>query len=150
MTPEQNQLVRDSFAQIKPIAPQAAAMFYARLFELDPSLRALFKGDMAAQGQKLVAMIATAVAGLDAPAALIPALRALGERHRSYGVRADDYETVATALLWTLEKGLGAGFTPAVKHAWLACFTLIAGEMKSAAALHTPAITPSAVPSRPS
>ena len=132
MTPEQKQLVRDSFAKLAPIADDAAALFYQRLFTLDPKLRALFTHDMKEQGRKLMSMIATAVAQLDKVEALVPVLRALGKRHIGYGVRDSDYDTVATALLWTLEKGLGADFTPAMKDAWTACYGVLAGEMKAA------------------
>ena len=134
MTPEQKQLVRDSFAKVAPIAPTAAELFYGRLFELDPSLRPLFKGDMKEQGRKLMAMIATAVAGLDKLDTIVPAVRALGKRHAGYGVIDAQYDTVAAALLWTLEQGLGPDFTPATKEAWTACYTLLAGQMKEAAA----------------
>jgi hemoglobin-like flavoprotein len=132
MTPEQKQLVRDSFAKLAPIADDAAALFYQRLFTLDPKLRALFTHDLKEQGRKLMSMIATAVAQLDKVEALVPVLRELGKRHVGYGVRDSDYDTVATALLWTLEKGLGADFTPAVKDAWTACYGVLAGAMKAA------------------
>jgi hemoglobin-like flavoprotein len=132
MTPEQKQLVRDSFAKLAPIADDAAALFYQRLFTLDPKLSALFTHDMKEQGRKLMSMIATAVAQLDKVEALAPVLRALGKRHIGYGVRDSDYDTVATALLWTLEKGLGADFTPALKDAWTACYGVLAAEMKAA------------------
>lgn len=132
MTPEQKQLVRGSFAKLAPIADDAAALFYQRLFTLDPKLRALFTHDMKEQGRKLMSMIATAVAQLDKVEALVPVLRELGKRHIGYGVRDSDYDTVATALLWTLEKWLGADFTPAMKDAWTACYGVLAGEMKAA------------------
>ena len=134
MTPDQKQLVRDNFAKVAPIAPTAAELFYGRLFELDPGLRPLFKGDMKEQGRKLMAMIATAVAGLDKLDTIVPAVRALGKRHAGYGVIDAQYDTVAAALLWTLEQGLGPDFTPATKEAWTACYTLLAGQMKEAAA----------------
>jgi hemoglobin-like flavoprotein len=132
MTPEQKQLVRDSFAKLVPIADDAAALFYQRLFTLDPKLKALFTHDMKEQGRKLMSMIGTAVAQLDKVEALVPVLRELGKRHVGYGVRDSDYDTVATALLWTLEQGLGADFTPALKDAWTACYGVLAGEMKAA------------------
>ena len=134
MTPKQKQLVRDSFAKVKPIAHAAAAMFYDRLFVLDPSVRPLFKGDMEEQGRKLMAMIATAVASLDKIETIVPAMHDLGRRHSGYGVKPANYDTVGTALLWTLEQGLGADFTAETREAWTACYTLLAGEMKSAAA----------------
>ena len=74
----QKALVQTSFAQVRPIADAAAALFYRRLFELDPTLRPLFKGDLKEQGSKLMDMLTLAVKGLDRPEALLPALAALG------------------------------------------------------------------------
>ncbi len=134
MTPEAQALVRNSFAKVVPIAPQAAAMFYARLFELDPGLKPLFKGDMNEQGRKLMAMIGTAVASLDKLEAIVPAVQDLGRRHAGYGVPASSYDTVGAALLWTLGQGLGDGFTPDVQAAWTEAYTILATTMKDAAA----------------
>jgi len=134
MTPEQKTLVQDSFKKVVPISETAAELFYGRLFELDPGLKKLFKGDMKEQGRLLMAMIGTAVGGLDDLGAIVPAVQALGVRHKKYGVTDKDYDTVAAALLWTLEKGLGAAFTPAVKDAWVAVYGVLAGTMKQAAA----------------
>lgn len=133
MTPEQITLIRDSFAKVVPIAPQAAELFYGRLFELDPSVRPLFKGDMREQGRKLMAMIATAVANLDNLAAVVPAVQDMGRRHAGYGVQAVHYATVGSALLWTLERGLGDAFTPACRDAWTAMYGTVAGVMQQAA-----------------
>jgi len=122
-------LVKDSFRKVLPIADQAAALFYARLFELDPQLRHLFRGDMVEQGRKLMTMIATAVASLERLETLVPAVRELGARHAGYGVTEEHYGTVGAALLWTLEKGLGPEFTPAVREAWTTTYSLLANTM---------------------
>ena len=122
-------LVKNSFRKVLPIADQAAALFYARLFELDPSLRPLFRGDMAEQGRKLMTMIATAVGSLERLEQIVPAVRALGARHSGYGVKEEHYATVGAALLWTLEKGLGPEFTPAVREAWTSTYSLLANTM---------------------
>ncbi len=127
------ELVQQSFAKVEPIAEAAAQMFYNQLFELDPSLRDLFKGDMKQQGRKLMEMIKAAVVGLDDIAALVPVVQQLGVRHGGYGVQAAHYGTVAEALLWTLEQGLGDGFTPEVKAAWVNVYTLLAETMIAAA-----------------
>lgn len=129
MTSSDISLVKDSFRQVLPIADQAAALFYARLFELDPALRHLFRGDMADQGRKLMAMLATAVASLERLDTLVPVVRQLGARHAGYGVVEDHYATVGAALLWTLEKGLGPAFTADVRAAWTAAYTLLANTM---------------------
>lgn len=132
MTPQQKTLVQTSFAKVAPIADEAAALFYQRLFDMDPSLRPLFKGDMTEQGRKLMAMLAMAVNGLNRLDDLVPAVRQLGVRHAGYGVTDDHYDTVAGALLWTLEQGLGDEFTPEVKDAWVVAYTVLATTMKEA------------------
>jgi len=126
----QKELVQKSFAQVRPIAETAAALFYRRLFELDPTLRPLFKGDLEEQGRKLMDMLGVAVKGLDRPEALLPALANLGRRHAGYGVKERDYETVGEALLWTLEQGLGPSFTPEVREAWATVYRLVADTMR--------------------
>jgi len=134
MTPRQIAHVRESFASVRPIAAQASALFYGRLFELDPSLRALFRGDMDQQGRLLMQMIGVAVAGLDRLDALVPALHDLGRRHVGYGVQDAHYDTVGIALLWTLEQGLGVAFTPDVRDAWAAAYGLLAVTMQAGVA----------------
>jgi nitric oxide dioxygenase len=133
MTPEQVQLVKSSFAKIAPFKDQAAALFYRRLFELDPGLRSLFKGDMTAQGAKLMAALGGAVASLGQLALVRPAVRALGRRHAAYGVQPEHYATVGEALIWTLEQGLGTDFTPATRRAWIDAYSGLAWTMIGAA-----------------
>jgi len=133
MTPQDKKLVQESFAKVAPIAEQAAALFYQNLFTMDPSLKALFKGDMKEQGEKLMKMIAVAVNGLDRLEAIVPAVQSLGRRHVDYGVKPEHYDTVGAALLQTLSMGLGAEFTPEVKDAWTTVYGVLAGTMKAAA-----------------
>lgn len=133
MTADQKRLVQESFKKVVPIKDQAAAMFYDRLFALDPSVRSLFKGDMKRQGSLLMAMIGTAVNGLSRLDEIVPAVQDLGRRHATYGVRDEHYATVGAALLWTLEQGLGPAWTHETKEAWTACYTLLSGVMQDAA-----------------
>jgi hemoglobin-like flavoprotein len=139
MTTLQIELVQSSFEAVKPIAEVAADLFYTRLFELDPSLRAMFRTDRAEQGRKLMHMIGVAVKGLSRPEQILPAVEELGRRHSCYGVRDEHYATVGAALLWTLEKGLGEAFTPDIRAAWTAVYTLLAETMRRAAACATTA-----------
>jgi hemoglobin-like flavoprotein len=133
MQQSQIELVKRSFKKVEAIADAAAELFYGRLFELDPGLRPLFKGDLKKQGRLLMQMIATAVRGLDRLDDIAPAVQALGRRHVGYGVVDGHYETVGKALLWTLERGLGPDFTPEVRDAWAAAYGLLATVMKQAA-----------------
>lgn len=133
MTPVQIRLVQESFARVVPVADNAAALFYQRLFMLDPSLEALFKGDMVQQGRMLMQTLALAVRSLQQPAPLVPALEQMGQRHVGYGVTDAHYDTVGSALLWTLEQGLADAFTPEVAEAWQAAYSLLANVMKAGA-----------------
>lgn len=135
MTDEQIKLVRTSFAKIEPIAEKAAALFYAKLFDLNPKLRRLFKGDIYEQGKKLMQVIAYAVENLDRLDQIVPQVQELGEKHTTYGVKDEDYEKVGEALLWTFEKALGREFTAQMREAWAAIYKMLAETMKSGAKL---------------
>ena len=133
MTPRQQTLIRDTWAQVAPIADDAARMFYGRLFQLDPSLRRLFsRTDMDAQRKNLMQTIAVVVKSVDNLEPLIPAVEALGRRHAGYGVKPKHYATVDQALLDTLQAGLGDAFTADAREAWGEAFELLAGVMLSA------------------
>ena len=134
MTPRQIELVQQSWQKVVPIQSEAATLFYTRLFDTDPALRPLFKGDLPEQGHKLMNMISVAVRGLSRLDALVPAVRDLGKRHRAYGVQPEHYSTVAASLLWTLERGLGDAFTSEVKEAWTTAYSVLAATMQQGAA----------------
>ena len=125
--------MQQSFAQVLRISDQAAALFYSRLFQLDPTLRPLFRGDLQDQGRKLMQMLGFCVGKLNTLDEIVPAVKELGRRHASYGVTNDAYQTVGAALLWTLEQGLGPHFTPDVKGAWTAVYGVLADTMQAGA-----------------
>lgn len=133
MTTEQAHIIRQTFDLVAPMADSVAAVFYRRLFELDPSLRAMFPPTLVDQGRKLMQMLGAAIAMLDRPQQLISVLESLGKRHADYGVHDEHYDTVGEALLWTLERGLGPVFTPDVKAAWAALYGVVATTVKNAA-----------------
>lgn len=129
MTPQQITHVQITFEKVRPIAHAAADLFYGRLFEMNPALKNLFRGDMKEQGRMLMSVIGSAVRSLSNPAPLVPVLKDMGKRHVAYGVQDEHYATVGSALLWTLEQGLGADFTPEVKDAWGAAYELLSSVM---------------------
>lgn len=133
MSPNEIKLVQASFAKVAPVAAKAAEMFYSRLFELDPSLRTLFTGDMVEQGKRLMAMVTVAVDGLDEIGDLVPAVQDMGRRHVNYGVREEHYPIVGRALLETLETALGDEFTPETKAAWTDVYGVLSSTMIDAA-----------------
>lgn len=133
MTPQDIATVKSTFALVRPIAEQAAEIFYGRLFEIAPRVKPLFKGDMKEQGRKLMATLGTVVASLDNLGPILPVASDLAKRHVGYGVKAADYGDVGAALLWTLEKGLGTAWTPQAKSAWTAAYTTLSTFMISEA-----------------
>jgi hemoglobin-like flavoprotein len=134
MTPEEKRLIKETWRRVLPIADGAAALFYNRLFEIDPSTERLFLNTrMPEQRKKLVQMLTAALQGLDNLDALIPIVEALGRRHRGYGVAAQHYESVGAALLWTLEQGLGRAWTPEAAEAWTQLYGLLSSVMRRAA-----------------
>src|SRR5258708_345698 len=132
MTPKQIHIVQSSWLKVLPIKETTAQAFYDKLLEMDPSLKALFRGSMRKQGQKLMHAIDATVHGLNRMERIIPAVQALGWRHASYGVKDDHYGAVGAALLWTLGKGLGDEFTPEVKDAWTTVYGVLAATMQEA------------------
>jgi hemoglobin-like flavoprotein len=133
MTPDQVTLVQESFAKVAPISETAAVLFYDRLFEIAPSVVPMFPTDMKEQRKKLMAALAVVVGGLSNLESVLPAASALAKRHVSYGTKAEHYPVVGAALLWTLEKGLGDGWTPDVAAAWTAAYGTLSGYMISEA-----------------
>jgi hemoglobin-like flavoprotein len=133
MTPDQVKLVQESFAKVAPISETAAVLFYDRLFEIAPKVKAMFPTDMTEQRRKLMATLAVVVNGLGNLESVLPAASALAKRHVSYGAKAEHYPVVGSALLWTLEKGLGDGWTPDVAEAWTAAYGTLSGFMISEA-----------------
>jgi len=133
METEQVGFIRDSLIHIRPIADQIAESFYAHLFEIAPHLRRLFTGDMKTQGAMLMTTLELAVSSLDDMESILPAVQALGERHASYGVKAEYYPFAKESFLWALEKHLKGHFDPAVKNAWALSFDALIEVMSNAA-----------------
>jgi hemoglobin-like flavoprotein len=129
MTPEQIKLVQQSFAKVAPISDQAAVLFYDRLFEIAPAVKAMFPSDMREQRRKLMATLAIVVNGLSSLEMILPAASSLATRHVAYGAKAEHYPVVGDALLWTLEKGLGSEWTADVAEAWRAAYATLSEFM---------------------
>ena len=133
MNSTQVRLVQESFTKVVPISEQAAVLFYDRLFEIAPAVKAMFPADMTEQRKKLMMMLAAVVNGLGNLQSILPAASALAKRHVSYGAKPEHYPVVGGALLWTLEKGLGEAWTPDVADAWTAAYGTLSGYMISEA-----------------
>src|SRR3977135_1616960 len=133
MTPDQIKLVQDSFTKVAPISETAAVLFYDRLFEIAPQVKAMFPVDLTEQRKKLMATLAVVVNGLSNLESVLPAASALATRHVTHGAKPAHYPVVGGAVLWTLEKGLGEAWTPDVAAAWTAAYGTLSGYMISEA-----------------
>ena len=133
MNSTQIKLVQTSWQQVPYTLEETANRFYTRLFQMDPALQRLFRGDMKDQGRKSMSMLTFIVDSLGRMEEIVPALRSLGARHSGYGVRDEHYGTVGATLLATLEGGLGPRFTPEVRSAWMTALETLAGTMTAAA-----------------
>ena len=133
MNSTQVKLVQESFAKVIPISETAAVIFYDRLFEVAPSVKAMFPEDMSGQRKKLMMMLAAVVNGLGNLNSILPAASALAKRHVNYGAKPEHYPVVGGALLWTLEKGLGDAWTNELADAWGAAYSTLSGYMISEA-----------------
>jgi nitric oxide dioxygenase len=133
MNPTQIKLVQESFAKIAPISETAAVLFYDRLFEVAPQVKAMFPADMKEQRKKLMTTLAVVVNGLGNLESILPAASSLAMRHVSYGAKKEHYPVVGAALLWTLEKGLGDAWTPELADAWTTAYGTLSGFMISEA-----------------
>ena len=128
MTPEQKRLVENTWKQMAASADAAAALFYCRLFEIDPTTRQLFRAtDMVAQRKKLVQALSLPIGALDDLDALVSKVEDLGRRHAGYGVTDAHYDSVG-------EQGLGHAWTPPVAAAWTEVYHLLSDIMRNAAA----------------
>jgi len=131
MTPEHEQLVRDTLPLLEAASDRAARSFYERLFALDPSTRAMFQGvDMARQGDKFMSMLTGIVRALDHAPTLVGDVAALGRRHAHLSVTPQHFESAGVALMATIEEVLGRTCTPGVRQAWQEAYHLIAAVMQ--------------------
>src|SRR5207253_5972376 len=129
MNPSQVKLVQETFAKVAPISQQAAVIFYDRLFEVAPAVKAMFPADMTEQRKKLMATLGVVVNGLSNLDSILPAASALATRHVAYGAKPEHYPVVGGALLWTLEKALAEAWTPEVASAWAAAYGTLSNFM---------------------
>jgi hemoglobin-like flavoprotein len=134
MTTEQRNLVRDSIASLREYSDAFALLFYGKLFELDPASRRLFHNDLALQGRKVMDMLASVVESLDNFQPLRARLADLGRQHANFGVRPEQYDTLTTALLWSIGQALGPSFDAPIREAWRLAINAICAAMKAGVA----------------
>lgn len=127
-------LLERSFALVTSRGGQLSERFYARLFERNPGVRAMFAHlDMTEQQKKLAASLGAIVGNLRKPDRLAEHLRDLGLRHGAIGAAPAHYAAVGESLLAVLQELSGDAWTPAVARAWTDAYGAVQTAMLSAA-----------------
>jgi hemoglobin-like flavoprotein len=127
---EEIKLIQYSFNTLTAKSKKAGEKFYKKLFEANPEMSKLFKGDMKEQAGALMRMVKTVVEGMNHPQIIIPAIQDLGRRHNEYGVAPEQYKIFGECLISTIEEELGNDFNAATKKAWQKLYDILADEMK--------------------
>jgi nitric oxide dioxygenase len=133
MTPEQINLITQSFDKMWPIRRNLAIQFYNRFFEIAPDARRLFPDDMGRLHLKLMDTIAAIVGALDNRALFQSIIGHTARQHARFGVTPSQLTAFGDALIWSLEQQLGVAFTPVLKEAWSALYKEMKTEMINAA-----------------
>ena len=131
MTQDDIALVQQSWRPIEPVKRVTAELFYLKLFELDPTLQLLFSDDLQSRTQRYIQLMDATVRGLHRADVLMPAIRELGIRHPRFGGSDAHHANIATALLWSLEKGLRKDFTTQVQSAWIKIYGVLSQALRS-------------------
>jgi nitric oxide dioxygenase len=126
-------LVQQSFEKVAAMGLKAAEIFYSELFTIDPSLRAMFKGNIQEQHKKLLSALALVVRSLHTPEKIVGAVERLAVKHLDYGVKPEHYTYVGNALLRTLRQGLKSEFTSELCDAWVDAIRMLVHIMRKAA-----------------
>ena len=130
MNADQIDLIRSTWSAIHPSAHRVTQLFYARLFQLDPSLEPRIGRQSMARAQRLMSLMESAVGGLERMPALRRMLLVFGKRHAGCGVRPGDYATFGAAWLWAMGESLGQSFSPAARNAWTSFYGLVARNVR--------------------
>ncbi|MEM9848720.1 MAG: globin domain-containing protein [Bacteroidota bacterium] len=132
MTQQEIQLVQESVTELMPRTQQMGEALYARLFEIAPELKALFKTDIPQQSRKLMSIIIHVIANLDQMDHLEEELQDLSAKHSTYNITASDYEVLKEAFLWTFAQEMGENWTDELSKAWAAAYDILAKVMMEA------------------
>lgn len=129
MTSREIALIQNSFRQLVHVSDQAGSIFFARLFELDPTFRLLFQGDLRVQSQQMVQTVRYFVTSLDQLPQTLTAMRQAGLNHAEE-IPDAHFQHFCDAMLWTLSRNLGRGFTQEVRDAWAKAFWMLSEAMR--------------------
>lgn len=129
MTPEQIQLVQESFDRVFPVKDDLSATFYAELFRVAPAVRPLFAEDMTAQRLKLSDTLSYVIRNLDRPEVIEETVVGLARRHVKYGAKPDHFAAVGMALVHALQTHMPGGLDEQAADAWLNAYSLVSDMM---------------------
>jgi hemoglobin-like flavoprotein len=134
MTPEQIQIVRVTIAQAMAERLAVEQEFYRQLFVIAPDLNERFRGRIETETWKLQDTLALAFGALTDLPFLVSTLEGLARRGVGHRLADHHFKAIAQALLGAVEWRLGGAFTPQVRSAWIALFTVVVTVLRRPAA----------------
>ena len=123
-------LLRSTFTLVVERNPNLTGRFYDILFARYPQVTPLFgRADMKRQQQMLASALGAVLDHLEDAPWLTTTLKALGAKHKDYGVTVEMYDWVGATLLATLAEAAGPDWSPAAKEAWTVAYGTIVSLM---------------------
>lgn len=103
--------------------------FYKRMFENHPELKNVFNQTNQRKGDQPKALANTVLAAamyIDNLEAILPAVKQIGEKHRSLNIKPEQYPIVGENLLLAIKEVLGDAATDDIINAWGKAYGVIA------------------------
>ncbi|RIW32294.1 NO-inducible flavohemoprotein [Bacillus salacetis] len=129
-------LAQKTIEIIKSTAPvlevkgtEITSLFYKRMFENHPELLNIFNHVNQKKGRQQTALANTVYAAaqnIDRLEALLPAVKQIAHKHRSLGIKPEQYPIVGEYLLKAIKEVLGDEATEEILEAWGAAYGVIA------------------------
>lgn len=124
------ELVRESFARIRPKIDELMETFFATLFERHPDIAQLFDGvNMKQQRSMMANALVFVVENLDAMEIASGTLEEMGHRHIDYGARPEHYPAMGECLLHALATVTGKKWNNKLESQWTEIYATISSFM---------------------
>lgn len=129
LSPETIKIVKSTAPILQSQGEIITKHFYTRMFSKHPELLNVFNQTnqkMGKQPSALAHSVYRAAAHIDCLDQILPEVELIAHKHRSLGVKPEQYAIVGENLLAAIEEVLGEAATPEVLHAWKEAYQVIA------------------------
>ncbi|CAM3769589.1 NO-inducible flavohemoprotein [Mesobacillus zeae] len=122
-------IIKSTVPVLEEHGEKITTVFYKRMFEDHPELLNIFNHANQKQGRQQRALASTVYAAaqyIDNLGAILPAVRVIAHKHRSLGIKPDQYPIVGKYLLIAIKEVLGVTASDDVIEAWAKAYGMIA------------------------